>query len=101
MRNITRSSSTKNLGHFLQSLVFTKFHWMTNTAKLIYLSYKSCKGATTSYSICGLVFNHKRNIKNWNNREGTEKIIWIDNNTVVINGHTLDVSNDKFNFRKQ
>ncbi|MEH7463150.1 DUF5412 family protein [Bacillus thuringiensis] len=28
-------------------------------------------------------------------------IEWIDNDTVVINGKTLNVSNDKFDFRNQ
>ncbi|MEK3763382.1 DUF5412 domain-containing protein [Solibacillus sp. FSL K6-4121] len=51
-----------------------------------------------------LVFN-KRNGKTkniyWNYRESTAKIEWLDNKTVVINGHTLDVPNGKFDFRKQ
>ncbi|MFJ6264659.1 DUF5412 domain-containing protein [Lysinibacillus xylanilyticus] len=68
-------------------------------------AYVTNGGATTSYSVRGeLVFNEKGNkTKNiyWNNREDTAKIIWIDNNTVVINGHTLDVLNDKFDFRNQ
>jgi len=37
----------------------------------------------------------------WNYREDTATITWTDNNTVVINGNTLDVPNDKFDFRKQ
>ena len=51
-----------------------------------------------------LVFN-KRNGKTkniyWNYRESTAKIEWLDNKTVVINGHTLEVPNGKFDFRKQ
>ncbi|WP_413368005.1 DUF5412 domain-containing protein [Lysinibacillus sp. 3P01SB] len=51
-----------------------------------------------------LVFN-ERNAKTkniyWNYRESTAKIEWLDNNTVVINGHTLEVPNEKFDFRKQ
>ena len=51
-----------------------------------------------------LVFN-KRNGKTkniyWNYRESTAKIEWLDNKTVVINGHTLEVPNEKFDFRNQ
>jgi len=62
-------------------------------------------GATTSYSIRGeLVFNNKdKKTKNiyWNYREETADIEWINNDTVIINGHSLDVPKDKFDFRNQ
>ncbi|WP_407920415.1 DUF5412 domain-containing protein [Gottfriedia luciferensis] len=66
-------------------------------------TYVSSGGATTSFAIRGeLVFN-KRNKKTkniyWNYRESTADIEWIDNDTVVINGHTLNVPHDKFDFR--
>ena len=51
-----------------------------------------------------LVFNERNGkTKNiyWNYRESTAKIEWLDNRTVVINGHTLEVPNGKFDFRKQ
>jgi len=68
-------------------------------------AYINNGGATTSFTIRGeLVFNEKNNkTKNiyWNYREETANITWIDNNTVVINGRTLDVPNDKFDFRNQ
>ncbi|MEK4131207.1 DUF5412 domain-containing protein [Solibacillus sp. FSL W8-0372] len=51
-----------------------------------------------------LVFNERNGkTKNiyWNYRESTAKIEWLDNKTVVINGHTLEVPNGKFDFRKQ
>ena len=51
-----------------------------------------------------LVFNkHDGNTKNiyWNNPESTAKIEWLDNKTVVINGHMLEVSNDKYDWRNQ
>lgn len=51
-----------------------------------------------------LVFNERigktKNIY-WNYRESTAKIEWLDNKTVVINGHTLDVPSEKFDFRNQ
>ncbi|RIW28687.1 hypothetical protein D3H55_21160 [Bacillus salacetis] len=66
-------------------------------------AYVTNGGATTSYSVRGeLVFNAK-NLKTeniyWNYREETATIVWTDNDTVVINGHTLDVPNQKFDFR--
>jgi len=66
-------------------------------------AYVNSGGATTSYTIRGeLVFNKRNNkTKNiyWNYRENNADINWIDNDTVVINGHTLNVPNDKFDFR--
>ena len=68
-------------------------------------AYVTNGGATTSYSVRGeLVFNERNNkTKNiyWNYREDTANITWTDNDTVVINGHSLDVPNDKFDFRNQ
>lgn len=68
-------------------------------------AYVTNGGATTSFSIRGeLVFNQKNNKTKtiyWNNRVDTANITWTDNDTVVINGHSLDVPNDKFDFRKQ
>ncbi|WP_342598308.1 DUF5412 domain-containing protein [Psychrobacillus sp. FSL H8-0483] len=68
-------------------------------------AYVTNGGATTSNSVRGeLVFNDEDNkTKNiyWNYREDTANITWTDNNTVVINGHSLDIPNDKFDFRNQ
>lgn len=62
-------------------------------------------GATTSYAIPGeLVFNNgKKKKKNiyWNYHEETADISWLDNGTVIINGHELDVSKDKYDFRRE
>ncbi|MBD8069709.1 DUF5412 domain-containing protein [Bacillus sp. PS06] len=62
-------------------------------------------GATTSYAIRGeLLFNNQpgktKNIY-WNNGEDTVSIEWVDNDTVIINGHSLHVPTDKFDFRNQ
>ncbi|MEH7347551.1 DUF5412 domain-containing protein [Gottfriedia acidiceleris] len=66
-------------------------------------TYVSSGGATTSYTVRGeLVFNKQnKKTKNiyWNYRENTADIEWIDNDTVVINDHTLNVPHDKFDFR--
>jgi hypothetical protein len=68
-------------------------------------AYVTNGGATVSYSVRGeLVFNERNNkTKNiyWNYRENTANITWNDNDTVIINGHKLDVPNDKFDFRNQ
>ena len=67
-------------------------------------AYISDGGATTSYAIRGeLVLNDRNKKKNiyWNYREETADISWINNSTVVINGHELEVSKDKYDFRRE
>ena len=68
-------------------------------------AYRTNGGATTSYAIRGELVFHQRNDKTkniyWNYREETANIEWIDNDTVVINGHTLHVPKGKFDFRNQ
>lgn len=68
-------------------------------------AYLTNEGATTSYAIRGELVHNNRNNKTkniyWNFREGTAEIKWIDNDTVAINGHTLNVPEDKFDFRNQ
>lgn len=68
-------------------------------------AYISDAGATTAYAIRGeLVFNTiKKNPKNiyWNYREDKAEIEWIDNDTVIINGHKLNVPNERFDFRRK
>lgn len=68
-------------------------------------AYLTNGGATTSYAIRGeLVFNNRNGkTKNiyWNYQEETADIKWIDHDTVVVNGHTLKVPKDKFDFRNQ
>lgn len=51
-----------------------------------------------------LVFNERNGkTKNiyWNYPESSAKIEWLDNKTVVINGHKLEVPNDKYDWRNQ
>lgn len=68
-------------------------------------AYLTNGGATTSFAIRGeLVFNNRKNKEKniyWNYREETANIEWINNDTVIINGKTLNVPNDKFDFRNQ
>lgn len=65
-------------------------------------AYITSGGATTENAVRGeLVFNKEKKSKTvyWNYRESAADIEWIDNDTVVINGHTLKVPDDKFDFR--
>ncbi|WP_420488292.1 DUF5412 domain-containing protein [Gottfriedia acidiceleris] len=65
-------------------------------------AYVTSGGATTGYAVRGeLVYNKEKKSKTvyWNYRERAADIEWIDNVTVVINGHTLNIPNDKFDFR--
>ena len=68
-------------------------------------AYVTNGGATTSYAVRGeLVYNEKENkTKNiyWNYREETAEISWTDKDTVVINGVSLDVPGEAFDFRHQ
>lgn len=67
-------------------------------------AYVTNGGATTSFAVRGeLVFNHRKYFKTknvyWNYREDTAKIVWKDNDTVIINGHTLNVPEESYDFR--
>jgi hypothetical protein len=68
-------------------------------------AYVTNGGATTPYAIRGeLVFNEKENKSKtvyWDAREETASISWTDPDTVVINGHTLNVPHDRFDYRNQ
>lgn len=61
-------------------------------------------GATVAYSVrCELAYKKEsqkpRNIY-WNYRENEVSINWLDNETVLINGHRLQVHSDVFDFRR-
>lgn len=62
-------------------------------------------GATVTYAIRGeLNFNNtKRRPRNiyWNYGEDNVIIKWIDDDTVVINGHKLNVPGEIFDFRRK
>ncbi|WP_277584850.1 DUF5412 domain-containing protein [Psychrobacillus antarcticus] len=68
-------------------------------------AYVTNGGSTTSYAVRGeLVFNEKNGkIKNiyWNYREEDAEISWVDNDTVIINDHTLNVPKEKYDFRRK
>ncbi|MBM7562950.1 DUF5412 family protein, partial [Fusibacter tunisiensis] len=61
-------------------------------------------GATVSYAIRGeLAYNQLNKMsKNiyWNYKEETALVKWIDNNTVDINGHIIDVRYQVYDWRR-
>lgn len=63
--------------------------------------YRSSGGATTPFAIRGevtytnKVFNKKKNIY-WNYPQETAKVKWVNNKTVNISGHILNVTKDTF-----
>ncbi|WP_429993264.1 DUF5412 domain-containing protein [Metabacillus fastidiosus] len=68
-------------------------------------AYITNGGATTAYSVRGELIFHERNNKKkniyWEYREETASINWIDHDTVVINGHKLNVPNERYDFRRE
>ncbi|MEM1505503.1 DUF5412 domain-containing protein [Domibacillus sp. 8LH] len=67
-------------------------------------AYVSSGGATTDFAVRGELHFNKENKKPkniyWNYHEQQAVMKWLDQDTVVINGHRLDVPYDVFNFRK-
>lgn len=61
-------------------------------------------GATVSYAIRGeLAYSHlHKKSKNiyWNYKEETALVKWIDDHTVDINGHIIDVRNEVYDWRR-
>lgn len=61
-------------------------------------------GATTDFSIRGeLVDNATGAVQNiyWSYHERIAVVEWIDNDTVTINGRTLNVPDDTYDFRRE
>jgi hypothetical protein len=67
-------------------------------------AYSTAGGATVDYSVLGeLNFNKEnRKPKNiyWNYHESSAGIEWINENTVIINGHKLKVPGEVYDFRR-
>lgn len=59
-------------------------------------------GATVDYSIRGelrdLETGETKNIY-WNYHEDEATVEWVDNDTVIINGHPLNLPDDTYDFR--
>ena len=66
-------------------------------------AYLNNGGATTDYAVLCAVKNNKtgkeRNIY-WNYHCSTTDIQWLDDKTVSINGIELDVTKDKYDYRR-
>lgn len=68
-------------------------------------AYITNGGATTSFAVRGeLIFNKRKIFKTkniyWNYKESQANIEWKDEDTVIINGRTLQVPNETYDFRK-
>ena len=66
-------------------------------------AYLNSGGATTAFSVLGTVRNNKTEREHniyWNYRCTTANINWVDDNTVNINGVTLDVRKDIYDYRR-
>jgi len=61
-------------------------------------------GATVDFAVRGEVQFNKSSKKPktiyWNYHESEANIKWLDNDTVVINGHELNVTKETFDFRR-
>jgi hypothetical protein len=68
-------------------------------------AYVTNGGATVSYAVRGeLIFNEKDGKSEtiyWNYREETADITWTDDDTVIINGETLNVPGETYDYRHQ
>jgi len=65
--------------------------------------YRCSSGATVDDAIRGeVVFKDgkKKNIY-WSYHESDADVKWIDSETVSINGHVLNIHNDKYDFRRE
>lgn len=66
--------------------------------------FRNDGGATTSYAVLGVLYknddsNYSRNIY-WENRQDDADVEWLDDDTVIINGHRIEnVEKDKYDFR--
>lgn len=65
-----------------------------------YISSPALSSSSIRCEIVDNVNNTKRNIY-WGYRESNAKITWIDNTTVCINGHLLNVFYDAYDWRKK
>lgn len=59
--------------------------------------------ATTPYTIRGELVSHHdagktKNIY-WNKEDSVNELTWLDEDTVVINGRSLDVAEERFDYR--
>lgn len=68
------------------------------------ITYLNNGGATTDYSVLGIVKNNKNDkTKNiyWEYHCDKSDMKWINDETIKINGKTLNVNNDIYDFRRK
>lgn len=66
-------------------------------------AYLNNGGATTSYAVLGSIKNNETNRQKniyWQYECERAEIEWLDDVTVIINGKTLDVRKDTYDYRK-
>jgi hypothetical protein len=65
--------------------------------------YRINGGATTAYAVRGELsnnFNHKKWNIYWDYKIDDANVVWLDDSTVIINGHRINVKKDTYDWRK-
>lgn len=91
-----------SMGHLPQGEMLTQVSSPNKTYTINF--YKVDGGATTDYSIRGELVNTKTQNKEniyWEYRNEKVNASWIDEYTIIINGHKLDVRTDKYDWRRE
>ena len=97
-------------------LVYSLFFSLSNLPKGTFLTeavsptgeysiraYQVNGGATTSWAVRGELINQKTGYKEniyWDYRIDSAVIVWLDQETVVINGHELNIKRDVYDWRR-
>lgn len=82
-------------GDFIESSVSPNKNYTVN-------AYLFGGNATTDYAIrCEVVYNSSGKTRNiyWNYHEDTVDMKWIDENTIDINNHRINVIDESYDFR--
>ena len=67
-------------------------------------AYLADGGATTDFAVrCEVVNEHTGKIRNiyWNYHESDAELLWVDDETISINGIILNVITDMYDFRRE
>lgn len=97
---LTSCSSANNIpglptGKLLESYESPTGEYMINI-------YRCDGGATVDSSIRGELVTRENDVRRniyWNYHESSASVNWIDDATVDINGHILNIHNDVYDFR--
>lgn len=77
---------------------------VSSDGKYTIKAYLCNGGATTDYAVRGELINNGNNkVKNifWQYRVTDANFIWLDNDTVKINGNEIDLPNGKYDWRNE